>query len=68
MNVSLVSSNHQSAASSRPESQEVKGAPDHDGDGDDGGASAAGGAKGAAQGPSLNGNGQMIGTHISARA
>ncbi|MDE3155709.1 MAG: hypothetical protein KGN76_11435 [Acidobacteriota bacterium] len=65
MNVSLISSAHQSAASARPESQEVKGAPDHDGDADDGAASAA---KGATRGPGLNGQGQVIGTQVNAHA
>ena len=66
MNVSLVSANHQSLAAGRPESQEVKGAPDHDGDGDDGASASA--ARNAAQGPSFNGNGEVIGTQISTRA
>ncbi|HVC21375.1 MAG TPA: hypothetical protein VNE16_14980 [Vicinamibacterales bacterium] len=66
MNVSLVSSNHQSTASSSSESREVKGAPDHDGDADD--QSSASAAKGGTQGPSLNGSGQPIGTRVSARA
>ncbi len=66
MNVSLVSANHQSPAAGRPESQEVKGAPDHDGDSDDGASASA--AKNATQGPSFNGNGEVIGTHIRASA
>ena len=65
MNVSPISSNHQAAASSKSESREAPGKPDHDGDADD---RSGGSGTGAVSGATTNGQGQTIGTLISAKA
>jgi hypothetical protein len=46
-----------------PESAETKGAPDHDGDADDGGVQAAAAAR-----PSVNTQGQLVGSLIGVKA
>lgn len=66
MNVSSVGSNVHALAASRPESAEAASAPDHDGDKDDGGASAPGAA--TASQPSVNLSGQAVGRLLNVKA